>query len=223
MIGIYRLRKILLVQQFTFSISTSSNNSSSSTWSVLFKNTMMFFTPTCLANRMCSLSTASDRLPPILPGSLHPSALSFRNHVLCQSACPGAVYVRIVPLVSVSYSTCAVLIVIPFSLLQRLVNLIVLRRLCFSALRQYCCDRCCQCRLAVVYVSYRSDVYVRFRSVVYLLCHLFFWFLWLLNASLRCIRILWCILIFRRLRRSVLLLRSICNRSAWTPLVFRTI
>ncbi|VYU17458.1 Uncharacterised protein [Finegoldia magna] len=37
------------------SISTNSISSGSSTWSSLFKNTAIFGTPTCLANKMCSL------------------------------------------------------------------------------------------------------------------------------------------------------------------------
>ena len=37
------------------SISTNSISSGSSTWSSLFRNTAIFGTPTCLANRMCSL------------------------------------------------------------------------------------------------------------------------------------------------------------------------
>ena len=55
MIGVSSPGKSYSSRSSLTSISTKSRSSSSSTMSHLFKNTMMYGTPTCLDNRMCSL------------------------------------------------------------------------------------------------------------------------------------------------------------------------
>jgi len=59
-------------------------------------------------------------------------------------------------------------------LLRRLVNLIISRRLRPPILSQHHRYSCCQCRLTVVHVPYRTYVYVRFRPLKFRFRHLSF-------------------------------------------------
>ena len=54
MIGVSAPGKPYSLNKSLTSSSTKSRRSGSSIWSVLFKKTMMYGTPTCLANKMCS-------------------------------------------------------------------------------------------------------------------------------------------------------------------------
>jgi hypothetical protein len=62
---------------------------------------------------------------------------------------------------AVSYSTCAVEIVMPRALFRRLVDLVVRRERRAARLGQNLRDRCRQRRLAMVDVTNRADVAVR--------------------------------------------------------------
>jgi hypothetical protein len=94
-----------------------------------------------------------------------------RHHVLYIVGMARTIHMRIVTL-SVSYSTCAVAIVIPRSRSSGALSMSAnLPRNTTVRLGHHCRDRCRQGRLAVIHVTDRSHIHMRLGALKLFFCH----------------------------------------------------
>ncbi|MPN14177.1 hypothetical protein SDC9_161503 [bioreactor metagenome] len=98
-----------------------------------------------------------------------------RDHVLNIVRVAGAVYVRIVAAIRLVLYVRRVDRYSARLLFRRFVDVVIFHRLRMAKLGQYDRDRRRQRRLAMVYVSYRPYIYMRFVSFKFRLCHFRFY------------------------------------------------